>query len=56
MKQKITFVGHLYVDTEGLNWQEATKWAETALLRGDKHAEYSTHLHVVTKIEVDEDE
>lgn len=54
MKQKITFVGHLYVDDEGLNWQGATKLVRD-VVEFDGH-QYQVMLKVVTKIEVDEDE
>lgn len=55
MKQKITFVGHIYVDTEGLGWRAATELAGN-VLDAAQDAGYTTHLHVVTKIEVGEDE
>ena len=50
MLQKVTFVAHMIVDTEGMSIIGAKRNVKQALTAGDRHADFGLHLVRVIKL------
>jgi hypothetical protein len=57
MLQKVTFVAHMIVDTEGMSILGAKRNVKQALTTGDRDADYGLHLvRVISLTEMEKSE
>jgi len=55
--QRVTFIGTLEIDTEGMDWESARRNINQALLDGDGgDAEYTLNVVKVTRMEIIEED